>query len=162
MASLTAVSTALSAAGTLAGAAISASQADRAAQMQIEAQNREHAMRTQQMKLRHEIEERRRKRNLKEALAARRARFGGAGVGAAGGSAAALLAGLRRKSAKAGAEAAKEKRLGLQSNLLSVENSNRRALQNAAFANESAAFKGSFGLAGNIVDGLKEIRRGQK
>ena len=162
MASLTAISTALSAAGTLASAAISASQADRAAQMQIEAQNREHAMRAQQMKLRHEIEERRRKRDLKEALAARRARFGGAGIGAAGGSAAALLAGLRRKSAKAGAEAAKEKRLGLQSNLLSVENSNRRALQNAAFANESAAFKGSFGLAGNIVDGLKEIRRGQK
>ena len=93
MASLTALSTALSAVGTLAGAAVSASQADRAAQMQIEAQNREYAMRAQQMKLRHEIEERRRKQDLKEALAARRARFGGAGVGAAGGSAAALLAG---------------------------------------------------------------------
>ncbi len=159
MASLTAFSTALSAIGSVAGAAISASQADRAAQLQIEAQNREYEMRGRQMKLQHEIEERRRKQELKEALATRRARYGGAGIAAAGGSSAALLAGLKRKSAKAGAEAAKEKRLGLQSNLLSVRNSNRRALQNAAFAGESAAFKGSFGLAGSIVDGLKESRR---
>ncbi|MCY4397459.1 MAG: hypothetical protein OXC10_20230 [Rhodospirillaceae bacterium] len=161
MASLTAFSTALSAIGSVAGAAISASQADRAAQMRIEAQNREYEMRGRQMKLQHEIEERRRKQELKEALATRRARYGGAGI-AGGGSSAAVLAGLKRKSAKAGAEAAKEKRLGLQSSLLSVENSNRRALQNAAFANESAAFKGSFGLAGSIVDGLKESRKTQK
>ena len=161
MASLTALSTAINAVGTLAGAAVSASQADRAAQMQIEAQNREYAMRAQQMKLRHEIEERRRKQDLKEALAARRARFGAGGVGAAGGSSAALLAGLRRKSAKAGAEAAKEKRLGLQSNLLSVENRNRRALQNAAFAGERAGLKATFGLGGGLVDGLRQIRKEQ-
>ena len=162
MASLTAFSTALSAIGSVAGAAISASQADRAAKMQIEAQNREYEMRGRQMKLQHEIEERRRKQELKEAAATRRARYGGAGIAAAGGSSAALLAGLRRKSAKAGAEAADEKRLGLQSNLLSVENSNRRALQNAAFAGEKAGFNATFGLAGNIVDGLKESRREQK
>ncbi len=162
MASLTAFSTAISALGSVAGAALSASQADRAAQMQVEAQNREYEMRARKAKLRHEIEERRRRQDLKEALAARRARYGGAGVSAGGGSSAALLAGLRRKSAKAGAEAAEEKRLGLQSGLLSVRNSNRRALQNAAFANETAAFKGSFGLGGNVVDGLRQIRKEQK
>ena len=162
MASLTALSTAINTVGTLTGAAISASQANRAAQTQIEARNREYEMRARQTKLRHEIEERRRKQDLKEALAARRARYGGAGVSAGAGSAAALLAGLRRKSAKAGAEAADEKRLGLQSGLLGVQNSNRRALRNAAFANETAAFKGSFGLGGNVVDGLKQIRKEQK
>ena len=161
MASLTALSTAISAIGSVAGAALSASQANRAAQTQIDAQNREHDMRARQAKLQHEIEERRRKQALKEALATRRAGYGGAGISAGGGSSAALLAGLRRKSARAGAEAAKEKRLGLQSNLLSVRNSNRRALQNAAFANESAAFKGSFGLGSSVVDGLRQIRKEQ-
>ncbi len=159
MASLSSLSTALSAVGSIAGAAVSASQADRAAQQQIEAQNREYEMRARQAKLRHEIEERRRKQDLKEALAARRARYGGAGVSAGAGSAAALLAGLRRKSAKAGAEAAEEKRLGLQSNLLSVENSNRRALQDAAFAGERAGLKATFGLGGAVVDGLKASRK---
>jgi len=162
MASLTAFSTALNAVGAVTGAALSASQANRAAKQQIEARNREYEMQGRRMKLQHEIEERRRKQELKEALAARRARAGGAGVTAAGGSSAALLAGLRRKSAKAGAETAKQKRLGLQSNLLSVENSNRRALQNAAFAGETAAFKGSFGLGSSILDGMKEIRKEQK
>ena len=162
MASLTALSTAISAVGTLAGSAVSASQANRSAQMQVEAQNREYEMRVRQAKRRHEIEERRRKQALKETLAARRARYGGAGISAGGGSSAALLAGLRRKSAKAGAEAADETRLGLQSNLLSVRNSNRRALQNAAFANETAAFKGGFGLGGAVVDGLKQIRKERK
>ena len=159
MASLAAFSTAIGAFGTIAGAALSASQANRAAELQMDAQNREYEMRARQMKLRHEIEERRRKQNLKEAVAARRARYGGAGVGAGGGSSAALLAGLRRKSAKAGAEAAEERQLGLQSNLLSVENSNRRALQRARFAGQDALLKAATGGGKGVFDTMEQSRK---
>ena len=162
MASLAAFSTAVSTIGTVASAVMAADQANRAAARQIEARNREYAMQAQQTKLQHETEERRRRQGLKEALATRRARFGSAGIGAGAGSAAALIAGLQRKSAKAGAEAAEARQLGLQAGLLSAQNSNRRALQNASFARENAGLKAALGLSHGVIGGLGHIEREKK
>lgn len=144
----------ISVATAVAGAALSASQANRAASQQVRTNNQQLAMRGQQVQLQHQTEERRRKQQLKESKATGRAKFGGAGIGSASGSAAAVLTGFQRKSAKAGAEAAADKRLGLQTNLLNVQNSNRRALQNAAFAREGAALKAASGLARGIASNL--------
>lgn len=145
----------VSAISTAAGAALSASQANRSASEQVRANNQAAAMRNRQVQLQHQIEERRRKQQLKETKATKRARFGGAGVGSSAGSSAAVITGLQRKSGKAGAEAASDKRLGLQANLLNVQNANRKALQEAAFRRENAALKAASGIAGGIAQGYK-------
>ena len=75
------------------------SQAVRSQNKQLAAQQ---AFQEQQIATTREIEERRRKEQLRQNQAAQRARFGALGLSASGGSAAAVLRGLSTKSALRG------------------------------------------------------------
>lgn len=120
------------------GGAVAASQANQSAKAQIQANNQAYAMQAEQARLANEIEQRRRKEALEAGKATRRARFGAAGIGSADGSAAALIDGLQTRSARRGKEAARQRVLGLQANLLDVQSRNKMALLRAAHAREKA------------------------
>lgn len=122
----------------LVSGAVSAAQANQAASAQIDASNRAYAINAEQTRLAHDIEERRRKEALRAEQAARRARFGAAGIGSDAGSAAAVIEGLHERSARRGQEAARQRVLGLQANLLDVQSRNRIALLRAARARDKA------------------------
>lgn len=122
----------------LVSGAVAASQANQSAKAQVQANSRAYAMQAEQARLANEIEQRRRKEALAAGKATQRARFGAAGIGSADGSAAALLDGLQETSARRGKEAAGQRILGLQANLLDVQSRNRAALLRAAHARQNA------------------------
>ena len=127
--------------------AIGAAQADRRARAEAQAQSNAVAHQLQQQALAAEIEERRRRELLKRERAQRLARFGAQGIAAAGGSADAVLSGLTAESARQGAEAMRQRSLGMSGSLLDLADRNRLTLLRAAEARERAAL----GLAGDLA-----------
>jgi hypothetical protein len=125
----------LGAAKEIAGAA----QASRRAQAETQAQANATAQHLQQQALAAQIEERRRREQLKRERAQRLARFGAQGLASSGGSADAVLAGLTDESARRGAEAAQQRSLAQSASLLDLADRNRLTLLRAAEARENAA-----------------------
>ncbi|MEQ8667026.1 MAG: hypothetical protein RIC16_15000 [Rhodospirillales bacterium] len=105
-------------------------------QARAQAKARTTAVNTQRRQIlaRREIEERRAAEQLKEALAARRARFGAGGIGGVGGSADAVMRGLR---ASTGRGVADGRRLGDLS------------------LGGGSLFDDRLGLAANLIDNLR-------
>ena len=130
-----------------------AAQADRRARAEAEAQTGAVAQQLQQQALAAEIEERRRREQLKRERAQRLARFGAQGVSSGGGSADAVLGGLSAESTRQGAEAMRQRSLAMSSSLLDLADRNRLTLLRAAEAREKAAF-GFAGAGLGLARGL--------
>lgn len=105
--------------------AVQKSQAARAQNRQLFAQQ---ALQQQQVAASRAIEERRRKEQLRQTKAAHRARFGGLGISANSGSAAAVLNGLSTRSSLEGRDQGRLSDLRLQSIGLDFANRRRRNL----------------------------------
>ena len=123
---------------TAAGAAMSARHANQQAAAQMESAAAAQRQRQSEIETAHGIEERRRQEQLRREQAARAARFGGRGVGADGGSAGAVLAGLGAESARRGAEDTETRRLAVSGSLLDLQSRNRAALLSAAQGHDGA------------------------
>lgn len=94
----------------------------------------------QQIRKSEEIEERRRRERLRQALATQRARFGGQGISAGGGSAGALLDGLSKKAGSQSREAQTLAGFRIANINTRLTESRRRNLLEASSARNRLAF----------------------
>lgn len=108
---------------------------------------RQQEIQNQQLKIKRDADERKRRNALKKELAASRARFGSSGIGSSGGSSDAILEGLTKKYNDETSDAAAFNNLNWQSANESA-NANLLSQESAAFQSNLSLLKGVAPLIG--------------